>query len=91
MSNPQDRGPPLVGSPRLLLQYIRSYAPPGSRLLNPQPADAPCRGDKGPTNMKREASRYFRNKKKEYPKNKINELTTNNKNKNNGDLCTGLN
>jgi hypothetical protein len=25
--NPQARGPPLVGCPRLLIQYIRSYSP----------------------------------------------------------------
>jgi hypothetical protein len=27
MTNPQARGPPLVGFPRLLIQYIRSYPP----------------------------------------------------------------
>jgi uncharacterized protein YaaR (DUF327 family) len=32
--------------------------------------------------MRCEASRYFRNKKKEYLKDKINELATNSKNKN---------
>jgi hypothetical protein len=32
-------------------------------------------------NVKREANRYFRNKKKEYLKDKINELATNSKNK----------
>jgi hypothetical protein len=41
--------------------------------------------------MRREASRYFRNKKREYLKNKINELTTNNKNKNIRDLYAGIN
>jgi hypothetical protein len=37
-------------------------------------------------NVKHEASRQFRNKKWEYPKDKINELTTNSKNKNITDL-----
>jgi hypothetical protein len=27
MPNPQAGGPPLVGCPRLLIQYIRSYPP----------------------------------------------------------------
>jgi hypothetical protein len=31
--NQQARGPPLVGSPRLLIQYIRSYPPNGRQLL----------------------------------------------------------
>jgi hypothetical protein len=72
MSSSEQNVPHLVGCPRLPLQYIRSYTPSGSRLLNPQPADAPCSGDEAPTNMRREASRYFRNKKTEYLKNKIN-------------------
>jgi hypothetical protein len=33
-------------------------------------------------NVRGEASRYFRNKKREYLKDKINELATNSKNKN---------
>jgi hypothetical protein len=37
-------------------------------------------------NVRREASRYFRNKKREYLKEKINELATNSKNKNIRDL-----
>jgi hypothetical protein len=41
--------------------------------------------------VKREASRYFMNKKKEYLKNKINELATNSKNKNTRDLYRGIN
>jgi hypothetical protein len=36
--------------------------------------------------VRREASRYFRNKKREYRKDKINELGTNSKNKNVRDL-----
>ena len=46
--NPQARGPPLVGCPRLLIQYIRSYPPYWSPFLHPQPEDAPCRGDRDP-------------------------------------------
>jgi hypothetical protein len=42
--NPHAGGPPLVGCPRLLSQYIRSY-PPYLEAV-PQPEDAPCRGDK---------------------------------------------
>jgi hypothetical protein len=36
--------------------------------------------------VRREASRHFRNKKREYLKDKINELATNSKNKNIRDL-----
>jgi hypothetical protein len=42
-------------------------------------------------NARREASRYFRNKKRKYLKDKINELATNSKNKNIGDLYRGIN
>jgi hypothetical protein len=42
-------------------------------------------------NVRREASRYFRNKKKEYLKAKIIELETNSKNKNIGDFYRGIN
>jgi hypothetical protein len=42
--------------------------------------------------VRREASRYFRNKKMEYLKDKINELTTKSKKKNNiRDLYRGIN
>jgi hypothetical protein len=41
--------------------------------------------------VRREASRYFRNKKREYLKDKINELAANSKNKIIRDLCRGLN
>jgi len=43
---PQAGGPPLVGCPRLLIQYIRSYPPYRRLFLHPQPEDAPCRGDR---------------------------------------------
>jgi hypothetical protein len=36
-------------------------------------------------------ARYFRNKKREYPKDKMNELEMNSKNKNIGDLYRGVN
>jgi DNA anti-recombination protein RmuC len=42
-------------------------------------------------NVRREASRHFRNKTKEYLKAKINELGTNSKNKNIRHLCRGIN
>ena len=46
--NIQDGGPPIAGSPRLLIQYIRSYCPCWRSFLHPQPLDAPCRGDRDP-------------------------------------------
>jgi hypothetical protein len=42
-------------------------------------------------NIRREASRHFRNKKREYLKDKINELVTDSKNKNIRDLYKGIN
>jgi hypothetical protein len=42
-------------------------------------------------NVRREASRYFRNKKREYLKNKFNELATNSKNKSIRELHRGIN
>jgi hypothetical protein len=41
-------------------------------------------------NVRREASRHFRNKKREYLKEKINKLATNSKNKNIRDLYRGI-
>jgi hypothetical protein len=42
-------------------------------------------------NVRREASRHFRNKKREYLKDKINELATNSKNKNIRDVYRRIN
>jgi hypothetical protein len=42
-------------------------------------------------NVRRDASRTSRTKKREYLKNKINELETSNKNKNNRDLYRSIN
>jgi hypothetical protein len=42
-------------------------------------------------NVRRDASRTSSTKKREYLKNKINELETSNKNKNNRDLYRGIN
>jgi hypothetical protein len=42
-------------------------------------------------NKRRETSRHFRDKEREYLKDKINELATNNKNKNIRDLYKGIN
>jgi chemotaxis methyl-accepting protein methylase len=41
-------------------------------------------------NIRRETSRHFRNKKREYLKDKIDELATNSKNKNIRDLYRGI-
>jgi hypothetical protein len=41
-------------------------------------------------NVRREASRHFRNKKREYLKDKITEIELNSKNKNIGDLYRGI-
>ena len=46
--NPQAGGPPLVGCPRLLIQFIRSYPPYRRPFLHPQLEDATCRGDRDP-------------------------------------------
>jgi hypothetical protein len=46
--NPQAEGPPLVGRPRMLIQYIRSYHRYRWPFLHPQSEDAPCRGDRDP-------------------------------------------
>ena len=46
--NPQAGGPPLVGCPRLLIQFIRSYPPYRRPFLYPQPEDMPCRCDRDP-------------------------------------------
>jgi hypothetical protein len=42
-------------------------------------------------NVRRQASRHFRNKNREHLKDKINELATNSKNKNIRDLYRGIN
>jgi hypothetical protein len=42
-------------------------------------------------NVRREANRYFRNKKRDYLKDKINELATNSKYKNIRNLYRGIN
>jgi len=46
--NPQAGGPPLVGCPQLLIQYIRSYFPNWRQFLHPEPEDAPCCGARDP-------------------------------------------
>jgi len=43
---PQAGGQNLVGCPRLLIQYIRSYPPYWWPFFHPQPEEAPCRGDR---------------------------------------------
>jgi len=46
--NPQAGGPPIVGCPRLLIQFIRSYPLYRRPFLYPQPEDVPCRDDRDP-------------------------------------------
>jgi hypothetical protein len=46
--NPQAEGPPLVGCPRLLIQYIRRYPQFCRSFLHPHPEDTQCRGDRDP-------------------------------------------
>jgi hypothetical protein len=41
--------------------------------------------------VRHDASRYFRNKKREYPKVEVNEIATESKKKNNRGLCRGIN
>jgi hypothetical protein len=41
-------------------------------------------------NVRREASKHFRNKKREYLKDNINELAMNSKNNNIRDMCRGI-
>jgi hypothetical protein len=43
------------------------------------------------SNVRRDTSRHFRNKKREYLKDKINELESDSKNKNIRDLYRGIN
>jgi hypothetical protein len=43
------------------------------------------------SNVRREASRHFRKRRREYSKDKINELESNSKNKNIRDLHRGIN
>jgi hypothetical protein len=52
--NPQAGGPPLVGCPRLFIQFIHSYPPNRRPFLHPQPEDAPCRGDRDPRSWDRD-------------------------------------
>jgi hypothetical protein len=46
--NSQAGVPPLVGCPRLLIQFNHSYTPYRRPFLHPQPEEAPCRGDRDP-------------------------------------------
>ena len=56
LPNTQAGGPPLVGCPRLLIQFIRSYPPFRRPFLYPQPEDAPCRVDRDPLHIEFTAS-----------------------------------
>jgi len=56
---PQAGGPPLVGCPRQIIQYIRSNPPYWGPFLHPQPEDAPCRGDRDPPMTYTSVIRHF--------------------------------
>jgi len=56
--NPQAGGPPFVGCPRLLIQFIRSYPLYRRSFLYPQPEDAPCHSDRDPLHMDTHEKRY---------------------------------
>ena len=56
--NPQAGGPPLVGCPRLLMQYIRSCPPYWRPFLHPEWEDAPRRSDRDPLIMDRVSYLY---------------------------------
>jgi hypothetical protein len=71
------------------MRNVQNWLIEGSRLNY-----SGCRTQVKPMTMgdvRREASRYFRNKKREYLKDKINELESNSKNKNTRDLYRGIN
>jgi hypothetical protein len=63
----------------------------GCSILLDQRKQAKLQWLQDPSEINGEASRYFRNKKREYLKHKINELATNSKNKNIRDLYRGIN
>jgi len=48
LPNPQAGGLPLIGCPRMLIRYIRSYPPYWRSFIHPQHEDTPCRGDRDP-------------------------------------------
>jgi hypothetical protein len=49
-------GLPLVGCPRLLIEYIRIYLSYRRLYLHPRTEDAPCRGDRDPSQGIRQLS-----------------------------------
>ena len=48
LCNPKAGGPPLVGCPRLLIQYIRVYPTYWKPFLHLNAEDSPCQGDRDP-------------------------------------------
>jgi hypothetical protein len=48
---PQAGGPPLVGCPQLLIEYIHSYPPYWRPFLHPQPEGVLCHGKRDPLNI----------------------------------------
>jgi hypothetical protein len=49
----------VVGSPWLLIQFSQLPFISGGRLLHPQPEDAPCRGNKGPTVERQDGTKLY--------------------------------
>jgi hypothetical protein len=73
-----------------LIRDVQNWLIEGSRLN--QRLQDPSKANEGNlSDIRREASRHFRNNKREYLKDKINELESNTRNKNIRDLCRGLN
>jgi hypothetical protein len=55
---PKPLATPLVGCPRLLIQFIHSYPPYLRPFLHPQPEDAPCRFDRDPHSWNKDTYIY---------------------------------
>jgi hypothetical protein len=68
----------------------QNYEMKGNKLLQWLQDPSEIKGD-NLNDIRHEASKHFRNKQREYLKDKINELATNSKNKNIRDLYRGIN
>jgi hypothetical protein len=72
------------------MRNVQNQLIEGSRLNYRGLQDPSVVNEDNLSNVRQEASRHFRNKKMEYLKDKINELESNNKNKNMRDLYRGV-
>jgi hypothetical protein len=70
-----------------LMRIVQNWLIEGTTVV----ADPSVMNEDNLSNIRWEASRHFRNKERQYLKDKINELETNSKNKNIRDLYTGIN